>query len=117
MWSEKILNILTYLKITNKEEEKPNSSFYKNEKSKKPEPELFYRHCRVANRIDNEVNFSKPGELKNRLLELMWKYFDGKFSEKTAALGNSALTVKSVEIYGHFFKEDAREGDPIDKKS
>ena len=36
---------------------------------------------------------------------------------KTAALGNSAVTVKKAEMYGQFFNADARESGPIDEKS
>ena len=43
--------------------------------------EIVNRNCRTTNRNDNEVNFSKPEGLKYQLLELMWKYVDGKFSE------------------------------------
>ena len=33
--------------------------------------EFVYRNCRIANTTDNEVNFSNPKGMKNRLLELM----------------------------------------------
>ena len=36
----------------------------------KTRTQLVYRNCRIANRIDNEEDFSKPEGLKNRLLEL-----------------------------------------------
>ena len=76
---------------------------------KKTRSELVYRNCRIANRIDNEVN-SKTEGLKNRLPEMMWKYsFTENSLNKTAALGNSDVTVEKGEIYGHFFIEDARE--------
>ena len=36
---------------------------------------------------------------------------------KTVAIGNSVVTVKSAEKWEQIFNEDAKENDPIDEKS
>ena len=38
--------------------------------------------CRIANRIDNAIDFLKTAGLKNRILKLMWKYVDERLSER-----------------------------------
>ena len=42
--------------------------------------EFVFKNCRQANRIDNEVNFMEPRGLKNRILNLMWKFVNKSFN-------------------------------------
>ena len=42
--------------------------------------EFVFKNCRLANRIDNEINFMEPRGLKNRILKLMWKFVNKSFN-------------------------------------
>ena len=42
--------------------------------------EFVFKNCRLANRIDNEINFMEPRGLKNRILNLMWKFVNKSFN-------------------------------------
>ena len=42
--------------------------------------EFFFKNCRLANRIDNEINFMEPRGLKNRIQNLMWKFVNKSFN-------------------------------------
>ena len=53
-------------------------------KIEKTRTEFVYENCRLANRTDNEVNFSQPERLKNRLPDMMWKFVDCKCSEENS---------------------------------
>ena len=43
---------------------------------------FVFKNCRLANRIDNEINFMEPRGLKNRILKLMWKFVNKSFNTK-----------------------------------
>ena len=45
--------------------------------------EFVFKNCRLANRIDNEINFMEPRGLKNRILNLMWKFVNKSFQLKS----------------------------------
>ena len=42
--------------------------------------EFVFKNCRLAIWIDNEINFMEPRGLKNRLLNLMWKFNNKSFN-------------------------------------
>ena len=42
--------------------------------------EFVFKNCRLANRIDNEIIFMEPRGLKNRILNLMWKFVNKSFN-------------------------------------
>ena len=47
---------------------------------KKAQNEFIFKKGRLANRIDNEINFMEPRGLKNRILNLKWKFFNKSFN-------------------------------------
>ena len=44
--------------------------------------QYVFKNCRLANRIDNEINFMESRGLKNRILNLMWKFVNKSFNTK-----------------------------------
>ena len=42
--------------------------------------EFVFKNCRLANRIDFEIIFMEPRGLKNRILNLMWKFVNKSFN-------------------------------------
>ena len=42
--------------------------------------EFVFRNCRLENRMDKEINFIEPRGLKNRILNLMWKFVNKLFN-------------------------------------
>ena len=46
----------------------------------KARKKFVFKNCRLANRIDNELNFMEPQGLKNRILNLMWKFVNKSFN-------------------------------------
>ena len=50
-------------------------------RTEKGRSEFVFRNCRLDNRLDYYIDFVNPQGLKNRLLKLMWKFVDEKYSE------------------------------------
>ena len=42
---------------------------------------FIFRNCRLVNRLDDYIDFMNTQRLKNRLLKLLWKLVDEKYSE------------------------------------
>ena len=50
-------------------------------RTEKARGESVFRNCRLVNRIEKNIDISKPIGLKSRLIKIMWKFVDERFSE------------------------------------
>ena len=54
----------------------------KKTRTKKARSEFAFRNCRLANRLEKYVEFSRPYGLKKRLINLMWEFVNKRFCDK-----------------------------------
>ena len=50
-------------------------------KNEKTRGEFVYRTCRIIKRINERIQFANPLGLKSRIVSLMWKFVDNRFSD------------------------------------
>ena len=50
-------------------------------RNEKARNDFFFRTCRLANRIEKNIEFNTKKGLKNRVLNFMWKFVNERFNE------------------------------------
>ena len=51
-------------------------------RTEKARSEFTFRNCRLVNRLEKNVEFSRPYGLKKRLIILMWEFVNKRFYDK-----------------------------------
>ena len=80
-----------------------STMFFKLNKCKKEKTRgaFVYRTCRIINRINEKIQFANLLGLKLRIVSLMWKFVDNRFSDSKPVLWLSQhLDIVLIRSYG-----------------